>query len=102
MNSNRYKLNLFLLGIAVVIAGIIGYTLLSWTPLTYSERLFRLGTVVVIAGIIGYTLLSWKQRSSTLISHGVTWTPITYTLAFAVILIVTLAIGAIVYLPHPP
>ena len=68
----------------------------------YELRLFLLGTAVVIAGIISYMLLSRRHGGSTWVSHGITWTPVRFILAFAVILIVTLAIGTVLYrLPHP-
>jgi hypothetical protein len=68
--------------------------------MSYPLHLVFLGTAVIVAGIIGYALLSWKYGGTTWVSHGIRWTPGRFAAAFAVILIVTLAIGAVVYLPH--
>jgi hypothetical protein len=68
---------------------------------SYPLRLLFIGTAVIVAGVVAFALLTRKGGSTTFVSHGVTWTPTKFAMAFAVILIVTLAIGAVVYLPHP-
>ena len=67
----------------------------------YPLRLLFLGSAVIVAGVVAFALLTRKRGSTTFVSHGITWTPTKFAMAFAVILIVTLAIGAVVYLPHP-
>jgi len=76
---------------------------------SYLLRLLFLGSAVIVAGVVGFALLTRKYESTTLggrrgrtfVSHGVTWTPTMFAMVFAIILIVTLAIGTVVYLPHP-
>jgi hypothetical protein len=68
---------------------------------SYPLRLLFIGTAVIVAGVVAFALLTRKCGSTTFVSHGITWTPTKFAMAFAVILIVTLAIGAVVYLPHP-
>lgn len=79
----------------------IGSVELAIVTSIYPLRLLFIGTAVIVAGVVAFALLTRKRGSTTFVSHGITWTPTKFAMAFAVILIVTLAIGAVGYLPHP-